>query len=328
MTSREIIIANQEHSGAPSPGLNFSIADGLRSDICHSSGGMPNNYIKKSWVEGNIEYYDDIWGNLWQRMVDGCLAGEVIKPAIEDWSQLENYQTPVFDVTKCVENCRQGFAKEPDKYKLAGMPGWVFASSRYIRKMEDYLMDMVLEPEKVKILHGKVAEVLKIHIEVAGKAGADAIMFAEDMGTQSGLLMSPGMWQDYFGELYTELFGMAHDYGMKVWMHSCGKNEEILEPLLKAGVNCFQLDQPTVYNFEWLSALLDKYRAILWSPIDIQKILPTGDKAIIEAGVDRMFEYFEGKLVFNQYGDLPGIGVEPEWNRWGYDHIIKKIEQL
>ncbi|MCF6176214.1 MAG: hypothetical protein L3J71_10660 [Victivallaceae bacterium] len=325
MTSREIIIANQAHSGAPRPGLNFK--DDMISDLCNGGTGLPNGYEKKSWIEGNFEYYDDIWGNLWQRMVDGCLAGEVIKPAIEDWSQLADYQAPVFEHDKCVANYRKGFDSAPDTYRLAGISGWVFASSRYIRKMEDYLMDMALEPEKVKILHSKVAEVFKIQIEAAGKAGADAIMFCEDMGTQSGLLMSPAMWQDYFGDLYTEMFGMAHDYGMKVWMHSCGKNEEILEPLLKAGVNCFQLDQPTVYDFEWLSALLDKYKAILWSPIDIQKIMPTGDKAIIEAGVDRMFEYFEGRLIFNQYGDLPGIGVKPEWNRWVFDHIIKKIEQ-
>ena len=327
MTSREIIIANQAHSGAPRPGLNFSTADGMRSDIASGGCGLPTGYEKKSWIEDNIEYYDDIWGNLWQRMVDGCLAGEVIKPAIEDWSQLDDFQAPVFDLDTSIANLRKGFDAEPEKYRRAGLSGWVFASSRYIRKMEDYLMDMVLEPEKVRILHSKVAEVFKIQIKAAGEAGADAVMFCEDMGTQSGLLMSPAMWQDYFGDLYTELFGMAHDYGMKVWMHSCGKNEEILEPLLKAGVNCFQLDQPTVYDFEWLSALLDKYKAILWSPIDIQKILPTGDKAIIEAGVDHMFEHFEGKLIFNQYGDLPGIGVEPEWNRWGYDHILKKISK-
>lgn len=325
MNSREILIANQAHSGAPRPGLNFKIADGMRSDIVAGDCGLPVGYEKKSWLEGSIEYYDDIWGNLWQRMVDGCLAGEVIKPAIEDWSQLDDFQPPVFDLEQSIANIHQGFEAEPDKYRLAGLSGWVFAASRYIRKMEDYLMDMALEPEKVKALHRKVAEVFRVQIEAAGKAGADAVMFCEDMGTQSGLLMSPAMWQDYFGDLYTELFGMAHDYGMKVWMHSCGKNDEILEPLLKAGVNCFQFDQPTVYDFEWLSALMDRYKAILWSPIDIQKILPTGDKAIIEAGVDRMFEYFEGKLIFKQYGDLPGIGVEPAWNRWGYDYILKKI---
>jgi uroporphyrinogen decarboxylase len=325
MNSRDIIIANQEHRGAPRPGISFKGT--MINDIGCGGTGEPECYEKKSWIEGNIEYYDDIWGNLWQRMVDGCKAGEVIKPVIEDWSQLDDYEVPVFEVDKCAVNYRKGFDSTPGKYKVAGMSGWIFASSRYIRKMEDYLMDMALEPEKVKILHSKVAEVFKIQIEAAGKADADAIMFCEDMGTQSGLLMSPAMWQDYYGELYSELFGMAHDYGMKVWMHSCGKNDEILEPLLKAGVNCLQFDQPTVYDFEWLSTLLDKYTAILWSPIDIQKIMPTGDKTIIRAGVDRMFKYFEGKLIFNEYGDLPGIGVEPEWNRWAYNRIIENIKR-
>ena len=92
---------------------------------------------------------------------------------------------------------------------------------------------------------------------------------------------------------------------MKVIMHSCGKNDEIIEPLLKAGVNCFQFDQPDVYDYKWLKAMLDKYNAALWSPIDIQKILPTGNKELICAAIDRMFKTFGGGLIFGQYGDIP-----------------------
>ena len=314
-------MANLERSSAPRPGIMFG--EGMLCDAVGGGPGAPTAYEPKRWTEGDIEYYDDIWGNLWSRMKDGCAAGEIIEPAIKEWSDLDSWQPPAFDIEQCAANYRENFEKHPDKFKLAGLSGWVFASSRYLRKMEIYLMDLALYPEEVKRLHKLVAGVFRLQIEAAGKAGADAVFFCEDMGTQNGLLMSPAMWQNNFGELYKELFDFAHSFGMKVLMHSCGKNDEILEPLLKAGVNCFQFDQPDVYDYKWLKALLDKYSAALWSPIDIQKVLPTGDKELIRAAADRMFETFKGGIIFKQYGDLPGIGVKEEWNKWGYERILE-----
>ncbi|MBU8901555.1 MAG: hypothetical protein KOO69_02335 [Victivallales bacterium] len=323
MNSREIVMANLERSNAIRPGITFNEKAGMINDMVGGGPGEPQNYQQKKWTEGEVEYYDDIWGNLWSRMKDGCEVGEIIKSAIKDWSDLDTWQAPVFDLEQCEANYRKGFDTQPDKFRLAGLSGWVFASSRYLRKMEIYLMDLALHQEDVRRLHDIVAGVFKIQIEAAGRAGADAIIFAEDMGTQNGLLMSPAMWYENFGELYKELFGLAHDFGMKVIMHSCGKNDEILEPLLQAGVNCFQFDQPDIYDYKWLKGMLDKYNAALWSPIDVQKVLPTGSKKLICAAADRMFEAFGGSLIFKQYMDNAGIGVKDEWNRWGYDRILE-----
>ena len=325
MNSKEIIYANLQHCNPPRPGLTFE--NDRKNDMAWGNPGAPKGFVQKRWVEGQFEYYDDMWGNIWARMTDGCAAGEVHKPAIEDWSQLKDLKVPHYDFNETVDSFRKGFLHNNDKFKVAGMPGWVFASSRYLRKMENYLMDMLLNPEEVRQLHEKVAGVFEQVIRAAGKAGAEGIFFCEDMGTQNGLLFSPQLWQEYFGDLYARLFGTAHECGMKVFMHSCGQNREILGPLLKAGVNCFQFDQPTVYDMEDLARLLKKHKAALWSPIDIQKILPTGNRQIIEKGVAEMFEHFEGFLILKNYGDLKGIGVDPEWDKWAYKAIIKHIKE-
>ncbi|MFA7230093.1 MAG: uroporphyrinogen decarboxylase family protein [Victivallaceae bacterium] len=324
MNSREIIHANLEHCNPVRPGLTFN--NGRINDMCWGGPDNPKGWTKKRWVEGQYEYYDDIWGNIWVRMTDGCAAGEVFKPAIEEWTQLKDFQIPQYDFEETVNSMRQGFAKGGDKFKLAGMPGWVFASSRYLRKMEIYLIDMLLYPEELKQLHEKVAGVFELLIRAAGEAGGEGIFFCEDMGTQNGLLFSPALWQEYFGDLYRRLFGLAHECGMKVFMHSCGQNRQILEPLLQAGVDCFQFDQPAIYDMAELAQLLKKYQAALWSPIDIQKIMPTGDRQIIEKGVEDMFKHFEGGLIFKNYGDLKGIGVKNEWDNWAYQAICKHIK--
>ena len=324
MNSKEIIHANLERRNPGRPGLTFN--NNRVHDMIFGGPGSPKGYTPQRWVEGQYEYYDDMWGNLWARMTDGCAAGEICKPAIEDWAQLKNYQAPQYDFEAMVNAFREGFAQGEDKFRMAGMPGWVFAASRYLRKMEIYLMDMLLYPEELKQLHEKVAGVMEHTIQAAGKAGAEGIMFCEDMGTQNGLLFSPALWQEYFGDLYRRLFGIAHEHGMKVFMHSCGQNRQILEPLLRAGVDCFQFDQPTVYDMADLAQLLKKYKAALWSPIDIQKIMPTGDRRIIENGVDDMFKHFEGGLILKNYGDLKGIGVKEEWDDWAYQAILRHIK--
>ncbi len=324
MNSKEIIYANLEHRNPVRPGLTFD--NNRLDDMCWGGPGTSKGYTQKRWVDGQYEYYDDMWGNIWARMTDGCAAGEIFKPAIEDWTQLKDYQIPQYDFDEMVKSMRQGFAEEDDKFRMAWMPGWVFASSRYLRKMEIYLMDLLLYPEELKQLHEKVAGLFEQVIRATGEAKAEGIMFCEDMGTQNGLLFSPALWQEYFGDLYCKLFGLAHECGLKVFMHSCGQNRQILEPLLQAGVDCFQFDQPTVYDMADLAQLLKKYKAALWSPIDIQKIMPTGDRQIIEKGVDDMFKHFEGGLIFKNYPDLKGIGVKEEWDNWAYQAILKHIK--
>lgn len=77
MTSREIILANLNHENPPRPGLTF---DGGRiNDFVW--GGMDEGmrYHQKRWIDGNVEYYDDAWGNLWKRMVGGCVKSEMTR---------------------------------------------------------------------------------------------------------------------------------------------------------------------------------------------------------------------------------------------------------
>jgi hypothetical protein len=121
MNSREIILANLEHNDAPRCGMNFG--NGRLNDFLGSGVGAPAGYTQKRWTEGNKEYYDDIWGNLWMRMVDGCQAGEVVKPAIEDWSQLDDYQPPVNDLETATNNVRNGYAQfscAAERFKPSG----------------------------------------------------------------------------------------------------------------------------------------------------------------------------------------------------------------
>lgn len=316
-----------EHADPPRPGLNFSngrINIGRIDDLLNCGIGVPKKYTQKRWVEGNGEYYDDPWGNIWMRMVDGCLQGEIIKPALKNWNQLDSMNLPDYSDTDELVKMRKVFAQPTDKFKIASVGGGIFSIARYLRKMEVYFLDMAMYPEELKRLHAIIAKVYETKIHAVADANADGFVFYEDMGTQNGLLFSPDMWREYFRDEYTRLFGIAHDYGMKVLMHSCGKNWPILPDLLQAGVDCFQFDQPAIYDMPALAELLCQHKAALWSPVDIQKVLPTGNRKFIEAETRKMIEIFRGGLIGRNYSDLPGIGVEQEWDTWAYNIFMEE----
>jgi uroporphyrinogen decarboxylase len=211
---------------------------------------------------------------------------------------------------------------------MASVWGWVFDSARYIRSMEHYFMDMAMYPEELNRLHQIIADTCEQKILAAGRAGADGVFFGEDMGTQQGLLFSPEMWREYFGEMYARLFGIAHEFDMKVFMHSCGQNMEIVPDLIEAGIDCFQFDQPALYDMPALAELFREKQVALWSPTDIQKIMPTGDREFIRSETKRMIDTFRGGLIGKNYPDLPGIGVEEEWDDWAYQVYLEAFPEV
>ncbi len=322
MNSREIILANINHTTPPRCGLDFDrgrISDFVFADL------IPYGYQQKRWIEGQIEYYDDEWGNLWHRMKDGCFKGEIFRPAIVDWNELADLQTPDYSNPDCSTKMKETFQQSGDKFRMAALGGWVFDNARYLRKMDVYFLDMGLYPEKLMALHEKIAQVYEQKIHLAGQAGADGIFIAEDLGTQTGLLFSPKMFRFYFKEMYTNLFSVAHSYNMKVFMHSCGQNWAILPDLLDAGVDVFQFDQPTIYDMEKLAGLFIERKAALYSPVDIQKILPTGNREVIQKGAWEMYDRFNGFLICKNYLDLTGIGVCEEWDDWAYQATCERV---
>jgi len=322
MNSREIILANINRQNPPRCGLDF---DRERISDFLFAGLNPRGFQQKRWVEGKIEFYDDEWGNIWHRMIEGSFKGEIIHPAIKEWGDIKNLRVPDYSHTDCAASMTELFKQSTELFRVAALGGWVFDNARYLRKLDIYFLDMGLNQKELMGLHEIIACVYEQKIHLAGNAGADGIFIAEDLGTQTGLLFSPKMFRFYFKEMYTRLFGIAHSYNMKVIMHSCGNNWAILPDLLDAGVDVFQFDQPAVYNMPRLAALLKERNAALYCPVDIQAILPTGDREIIRNGARQLYDTFEGGLICKNYLDLHGIGVREEWDDWAYQAICERV---
>ena len=321
MTPREIVVANIECGGPERIGFNFTGVEGRLNDF--TGAGCDHGIETRRWEEGAFEYYTDIWGNLWHRLRGWSQGGEVFRPVIEEWSDLDRLDLPDLDNPAYYEAARRLGASDVDLFRVGWMLGWPFATCRYMRKMEVYFLDLIAERERIDLLHDRVTTLLEGMIDRYGEAGMDGIMFCEDLGIQDRLLMSPQMWREIFRPLYERLTSRAHEYGMKVIQHSCGYNWELVDDLCEAGIDCLQFDQPAIYDMEALAEKLRKHRVGLFSPCDIQQVLPTGDRVYIEQETRRLVETFQGGFIAKNYGDLHGIGVDPEWDQWAYDTFVQ-----
>lgn len=321
MKPRDIVIANIEFRCEGRIGFNFTEGPGWENDIaeveCWRIGEV------KKWGEGDFEYYTDLWGNVWHRMKHMSAGGEVYKALIEDWRDLDRVELPDLANPKYYAKARELGASGTDLMRVGGLPGFPFAICRYMRKMQNYFVDLIAERDRIDVLHDRVTTLLEGVIDRYGEAGLDAVFFCEDLGTQDRLLMSPSMWRDIFAPLYERLTGRAHGYGMKVIQHSCGYNWELVDDLCGAGIDCLQFDQPGAYDLAALAGKLKGHGVGLFSPCDIQKVLPTGDRGLIERETARLVETFRGGFIAKNYGDLHGIGVEPEWDRWAYEAFVR-----
>ncbi|MDD5482165.1 MAG: uroporphyrinogen decarboxylase family protein [Kiritimatiellae bacterium] len=276
-----------------------------------------------------MEFYTDEWGNTWHRLAGMSAGGEIFKPALEDWGRLQDWRLPDFDNPARYAALRETFEKTPDKFRVGHLPGFPFSICRYLRKMEVYFQDLILEREHIDELHNRVAGLLERMISQYAAGGADGISFCEDWGTQDRLLIRPEMWREIFKPLYRRLCAAAHKNGLQVLMHSCGYNWAILDDLAEAGINAFQFDQPELYGLDRLAHKLKDIGVCLWSPVDIQKIMPTGNKDLIVKSAENMVNLFfnqNGRFIAKNYGDLKGIGVREEWEQWAYDAFVRLAE--
>ena len=323
MTSREIIQRVVSFDDPPRIGMNFS--GGRMNDFTGGGVAKPEGWSGQLRVEGEFEIYYDEWGNLWHRIIGKSAGGEIREPVLKDWSDLDKITLPDYADPKRYEGCRKHFAETSQLYRFGSLPGWPFAIMRYMRKMEVFFADLILHRDYVDELHGRVIGVIKDCMRNLGAAGADACFFCEDWGTQQRLLVHPDMWREIFKPGFAELVSFAGEQGLAVWMHTCGYVYDIIPDLIEVGVKVLQFDQPCLHGVERLGENFGG-KVTFWCPVDIQKIMPTGDRDLIRSEAKKLVDQLGshgGGFVAKNYGDLHGIGVEQEWDDWAYDAFVE-----
>ena len=145
------------------------------------------------------------------------------------------------------------FAQQCEQYKnyaicLGGavIPDIVNGVSRG-RGMEQVLIDIITKDEVgVAIIDKRVDfwyDYIKRGLEAA-KGKVDIVCLGEDCGNQNGRMFSPEVFNRFFVPRLKKFYDLAHEYGAKAMMHSCGDTHEIMPTFIDMGLDILDAMQP------------------------------------------------------------------------------------
>ncbi len=249
--------------------------------------------VKISPVEAmmtNAEWVDE-WGVGWKHIVGGVGATEVSYP-LADWSQLDEYLASLPDPDQ--PGRLEGAADPAKELHQAGryVFGLFGSTSEHlfgIRGMENALMDLCLEEDNVRRLLDPLQDYALKLIRQWSKIGVDALLFLDDWGTQRQLMISPATWRKFFKAGYKAFFEEAHRLGMDCFLHSCGNVTEIIEDLIKVGLDVLDPVQPSAMDIEELGRRFGG-RIAFCGTIDVQQLLPYASPREIREAIRRSLD--------------------------------------
>jgi hypothetical protein len=320
MTSREIVQRTLDYASPERLARSFGDSD-------FSWAGCKARTKATEWKQTDESRWErlDEWGNTWARL-DPTSKGEVVRGALQDWDALPAHRFPDYSRPEDYAGVAESRRANPDKWLLGSMPGFTFNVARYMRRMETYLTDLLLERDRVRELHNRIDEVLAHMIRNFARAGVDGVMFPEDWGTQTQTLISPALWREEFFPRFRNLCGIAAEAGIRVFMHSCGRIGPLVPGLMEAGIAVLQFDQPDLHGLANLAAHQQRGHITFWCPVDIQQTLQTRDEARIRAKAREMLDTLwlgRGGFIAGRYGDEKSIGLDPKWQDCACDEFVK-----
>lgn len=258
---------------------------------------------------------EDEWGCVW-RHSDVPNMGQVKGHPLERLGDLDRLATPDYADPGRYEACGGALARaEADgRYVVCGIFMVLFERMHALHGFENVLVGLYQDRAGIEALADRIVEV---HVgfvrEVARRfpGRVHGWEMSDDWGTQQAAFIGFDLWMDLFYPRYKRIFDAMHEAGCDVWVHSCGKVNEIIEGYIRAGVNVVNLQQPRALGIEEIGRRY-RGRIVFQSLADIQATLPSGDRARIEADAEALMTHWatpRGGFIFSDYGDDAAIGV-------------------
>lgn len=258
----------------------------MGSDCVVVGGSIPSGYSHPTTEDGCII------NEFGMKMRQGPLYMEVIEAPLASVSsvdEIKNFPFPNPLAEGRFDDAQMYIKKYKDDYFIIGdLELTMFEMSWHMVGLEKFMMDMAMGEPYVGVLLDSVKE---FSIGVGRKLvelGVDGIWTGDDVGAQSGMMISPNMWRNIFkprlAEVFSELKSVNPD--VLIMYHTDGAVAPILDDLAEIGLQVFNPVQPNVpgHNPVDLKSQFGDKMAF-WGAIDQQHLLPNGTPEEIEADV-------------------------------------------
>jgi len=203
--------------------------------------------------------------------------------------------------------------KYKDYARIAGHCEFDFINSvSFVRGFEQVLMDIAernpVYIELVRIRFERIYKYLENTLRAA-ESGVDIVHFGDDFGTQIDLTISVRDFNELFSEYYTRGFELAHRYGAKTMMHSCGSVWKMIPRLAEIGLDILDVVQTNAAGME-IERLHDMFgdKICLAGSMCVQQVLPYGSVGDVRREVEKRLRLFEqGGLILG-----PSHRIQPK----------------
>ncbi len=229
------------------------------------------------------------WGYRLEQLDDGTMGhpGAAVLPS---WEDVARHPDPVLDRARRLAAAQEFVAQAGDCYRVGSLGISGFTVYMFLRGFEAAVSDFLVWPDEFSAFADRIFGFETHLIELAAEAGMHGIHFADDWGTQHGLLIAPELWRQFYKPRYAAQFKLAHKLGMDVWFHCCGNLFDILEDFHEIGVDVMNISQPNVVDMEAVGRRWRGQQCFM-VPISYQTVSISGSVTDIEREARRLYAH-------------------------------------
>lgn len=233
------------------------------------------------------------------------------------WTAIASPPGPVDD--KALAAGARQLRQETDKAIIGLFGGNLFEIGNFLYRNDQFMMILAGEPKRA---HRFLDKLVEIHIANLDKFLAavgehiDIILFGDDLGMQTGPMMSPAMYREFFKPRHKLLWNRAKELAeVKIMLHCCGGVRELLADLIDAGIDAINPVQINCAGMDAaeLKAEFGKDLTFWGGGCDTGNILPNGTPQEIATHVKEQIEILKpgGGFIFQQVHNILA-NVPPE----------------
>jgi uroporphyrinogen decarboxylase len=279
--------AHNPHGG----GNTYELEQALGEDMLLTSVGWANSY----YLEPGD--YTDEWGIGWKQCEYTTRFGagrytEIAGHPLADDRALETYRPPDPLRPELYQDAARALQAFKDEYWMVGVTvTTIFETAWALRGLAQLLTDFISNPEIAE----RILEIpYQYHLAAARKLvemGVDMIWIGDDVGAQSGMLISPACWRKFLKPRLAVFIAeiKALNPRLKVAYHSDGVISPIIPELVEIGVDVLNPIQPACMDPAEIKRQFG-HDLCFWGAIDEQRTLPFGTPAEVEREVRERLE--------------------------------------
>ncbi len=242
----------------------------------------------------------DEWGMTWERpegvdnfeIVDSPLFGPDV--SIED---VKAMSWPDPEEVRALGSARDRALelRRSDKAVIANLAMQIHTQSYFLRGYSEYMMDLLLNPRLIEAIMDRVLEVFlgrtRAILKEVGDL-VDVVYVADDLGMQTGPMMSPDVYRELLKPRQEKLFEVIKSgTDAKILYHSCGSVVAFIEDLVDVGVDILNPVQVSAKGMDTKELKkLAAGRLSFWGGIDSHDVLPFQGPKQVKDEVRRRIE--------------------------------------